>query len=45
MGNALKPHDAAKWMIVTCVPSLWNPDAHMFLRPEVTKLFADSGAE
>ena len=41
MVRALKPHEAAKWTIVTYLPFLWNPDAHMFLKPEVTKLFAD----
>ena len=41
MGTALKPHDAAKWTIATYLPFLWQPDTHMFLKPEVTKLFAD----
>lgn len=36
----LKPHNAAKWTIVTYLPFLWRPDIHMFLKPEVTKDFA-----
>ncbi len=41
MRRVLKPHDAAKWTIVTYLPFLWKPDVHMFLKPEITKLFAD----
>ncbi|MBP7336266.1 hypothetical protein [Niveispirillum sp.] len=37
----LKPHDCAKWTIVTYLPFLWCPKAHMFLKPEVTKDFAE----
>jgi hypothetical protein len=40
MRQALKPHDAAKWTVVTYLPFLWRPEAHMFLKPEVTKDFA-----
>lgn len=40
MGQALKPHDNAKWTVVTYLPYLWRPDTHMFLKPEVTKNFA-----
>jgi len=40
MEAALKPHDANKWTVVTYLPYLWRPDAHMFLKPEVTKDFA-----
>ena len=40
MERALKPHDAAKWTVVTYLPFLWRPGAHMFLKPEVTKDFA-----
>jgi len=40
MEAALKPHDNAKWTIVTYLPFLWLPEAHMFLKPEVTKDFA-----
>jgi len=40
MERALKPHDAAKWTVVTYLPFLWRPEAHMFLKPEVTKDFA-----
>ena len=41
MASVLRPHDAAKWTVVTYLPFLWKPDAHMFLKPNVTKLFAD----
>lgn len=40
METALKPHDSAKWTVVTYLPFLWQPEAHMFLKPEVTKDFA-----
>ena len=41
MVSAAKPCDAAKWTIVTYLPFLWMPDEHMFLKPEITKLFAN----
>jgi hypothetical protein len=41
MEAALKPHQIAKWIVVTYLPFLWRPGAHMFLKPEVTKEFAD----
>ena len=37
---ALEPCDAAKWTIATYLPFLWQPERHMFLKPEVTKDFA-----
>ncbi len=40
MERALKPHDCAKWTVVTYLPFLWEPEKHMFLKPEVTKDFA-----
>ena len=40
MEKALKPHDSAKWTVITYLPFLWRPEAHMFLKPEVTKDFA-----
>src|SRR5882724_162023 len=40
MERALKPHDNAKWTVVTYLPFLWQPDDHMYLKPEVTKEFA-----
>ncbi len=40
MERALKPHDNAKWTVVTYLPFLWRPAEHMFLKPEVTKDFA-----
>lgn len=41
METILRPHDNAKWTIVTYLPFLWRPDAHIFLKPEVTKDFAE----
>jgi hypothetical protein len=41
MENSLKPHDNAKWTVVTYLPFLWRPEEHMFLKPEVTKDFAE----
>lgn len=40
MERASKPSDAAKWTVVTYLPFLWRPDAHMFLKPQVTTDFA-----
>ena len=40
MASAAKPHGAAKWTVLTYLPFLWQPDTHMFLKPEITKLFA-----
>lgn len=40
MAEAARAHNAAKWTTVTYLPFLWRPDAHMFLKPEVTKDFA-----
>lgn len=36
----LKPYDCAKWTVATYLPYLWQPDRHMFLKPEVTKDYA-----
>jgi hypothetical protein len=38
MERALRPHDAAKWTVVTYLPFLWRPATHMFLKPEVTRI-------
>jgi hypothetical protein len=40
MERALKPHDNAKWTIVTYLPFFWRPDEHMYLKPSATKDFA-----
>jgi hypothetical protein len=40
MERSLRPYDASKWTVVTYLPFLWRPEAHMFLKPEVTKDFA-----
>ena len=37
---ALKDHDSAKWTVATYLPFLWRLEAHIFLKPEVTKDFA-----
>ena len=41
MANVLKTYDAAKWTVVTYLPFLWQPENHMFLKPEVTKFFSE----
>lgn len=41
MELALMPHSIAKWVVVTYLPYLWNPKIHMFLKPEVTRDFAE----
>jgi hypothetical protein len=41
MERALRPSDSAKWTVATYLPFLWRPEAHMFLKPEVTKDFAE----
>ena len=41
MERVLRPHDCAKWTIVTYLPFLWRPDVHMFLKPRVTRDFAE----
>ncbi len=40
MQTALKPHDAAKWTVVTYLPFLWRPEEHMYLKPTATRDFA-----
>lgn len=40
MRRILQAEDNAKWTVVTYLPFLWRSDAHMFLKPEVTKDFA-----
>ncbi|MDQ2801298.1 MAG: hypothetical protein M3Y41_00915 [Pseudomonadota bacterium] len=40
MDRVLRPHDNAKWTVVTYLAFLWRPHAHMFLKPAVTKQFA-----
>jgi hypothetical protein len=41
MEAALKPHNVAHWTAITYLPFLWKPGSHMFLKPEVTKSFAE----
>ncbi|WP_442580265.1 hypothetical protein ACSBOB_33265 [Mesorhizobium sp. ASY16-5R] len=33
--------DNAKWTVVTYLPFLWRPEEHLFLKPEVTRDFAE----
>lgn len=40
MERLLRPHDNARWTVVTYLPFLWAPEKHIFLKPEVTKDFA-----
>ncbi|WP_140986933.1 hypothetical protein [Asticcacaulis tiandongensis] len=40
MERLLSVEDNAKWTVVTYLPFLWRPDAHMFLKPLVTCDFA-----
>lgn len=40
MVRAISPHGAATWPLLTYLPYLWNPDAHMFLKPDATVDFA-----
>lgn len=41
MAYLAKPYDCAKWTVVTYLPFLWRPDLHMFLKPQVTRDFAE----
>jgi len=41
MEKALAPHTVAKWTAITYLPFLWRPKDHIFLKPVVTKNFAD----
>ena len=40
LDGILRPHDCAKWTVVTYLPFLWSPEAHLFLKAEVTKDYA-----
>lgn len=41
MRKAIAPHGALTWPIATYLPFLWAPDTHMFLKPNVTRDFAE----
>lgn len=41
MRAAIKPIGALSWPIATYLPFLWRPEAHMFLKPQVTVDFAE----
>ncbi len=40
MKSLLKPHDNAKWTVVTYLPFLWRPDVHFFLKPTMMRDFS-----
>jgi hypothetical protein len=41
MRQAMRGHGALTWPIATYFPFLWNPAEHMFLKPTVTRDFAE----
>ncbi len=41
MESAAKPHEAAKWTLVTYLPFRWRPETHAFFKPQVTKDYAE----
>lgn len=41
MQDAIKGHGALTWPIATYLPFLWDPSIHMFLKPTVTRDFAE----
>ncbi len=41
MTDLARAHNAATWPILTYLPFLWDPERHMFLKPEVTKTLAE----
>jgi hypothetical protein len=41
LDGLLKPHNLAKWVIVTYLPFLWRPEDHMLLKPMVLREFAE----
>src|ERR1700730_15979046 len=41
MKNAIAKHGALSWPIATYLPFLWDPEHHMFLKPNVTRDFAE----
>jgi len=41
MHAAAKPYGTVSWAMVTYFPYLWKPTEHMFLKPTVTRDFAE----
>ncbi len=41
MRKAIAPHRSLSWPIATYLSFLWSPDTHMFLKPNVTRDFAE----
>lgn len=41
MKNAIANHGSLSWPIATYLPFLWDPEHHMFLKPNVTRDFAE----
>ncbi len=40
IARLFRPHGAPSWPAATYLPFLWRPDRHMFLKPEVTRDYA-----
>lgn len=40
MAAAMAPHGRLSWSIATCLPFLWRPDCHLFLKPQLSRDFA-----
>lgn len=41
LGREFAAEGVNKWVCLTYLPFLWRPDAHMFLKPEFTKGYAE----
>lgn len=41
LDRLLKPHNLAKWVVVTYLPFLWLPQEHVFLKPTMLRTFAE----
>lgn len=41
MERVMRIYDNARWTVATYLPFLWRPEAHMFLKPQVTCDYAE----
>lgn len=41
LASFLRQRDLGKWTLATYLPFFWRPEAHMFLKPQATKDFAE----
>lgn len=41
MERVMRTYDNARWTVATYLPFLWRPEAHMFLKPQVTCDYAE----